>query len=127
MTNSKTLYEQIGGQAAIDRLVDSFYGRVLSDPFLAPFFANSSLEHLTGMQKAFFSVALDGPSIRDDISLAKVHANRGIRREHLSRFTEHLLATLIEAGLDEHATSAIVSRIATYSGQILGESGGVDG
>lgn len=122
-----TLYDEIGGATTIEKLVGSFYTRVLADPLLQPFFAETKIEKLQEMQKAFFSLALDGPIIKDDFSLYRIHANRGIKREHLSRFTEHLLTTLEEIGVDESNASAVIARIATYSGQILGESGGVDG
>lgn len=117
-----TLYDQIGGAKTIDSLIDQFYEKVLADESLAPFFQNTSMEKLREMQKEFFSIALDGPVTRSDISLFAAHANRGIRREHLTRFTEHLLDTLKETGVDDDAASAIVARIATYSNEILGES-----
>jgi hemoglobin len=121
------LYDQIGGAMGIETLMSSFYQRVLQDPLLQPFFAEAEIERLQKMQAQFFSMALGMPNVRDDFSLFEIHADRGIKREHLSRFTEHLLATLHDAGINESHSSEIVARIATYSPQILGESGGVDG
>ena len=117
----QTLYEQIGGAETIDSLVDKFYSRVLDDPLLSPFFANTTMDKQRKMQKAFLSIALDGPVVISDISLYAAHQGRGIEREHLTRFTEHLLNTLKEIGVDEHHANQVLARIATYADEVLGE------
>ena len=121
-----TLYEQIGGESGIEQLVVAFYQNVLSDPLLQPFFEKSSIEKLHRMQKAFFAVALGGPEPDFEISLYEAHRGRGIERQHLTRFTEHLVQTLAEIGIPEEAAKRVYERIATYSDEVLGESS-VDG
>jgi hemoglobin len=78
------------------------------------------------MQRAFFSVALGGPEPDEKISLYEVHQGRGIQVKHLTRFTEHLMNTLREIGVEETDANKIYQRIATYSNDVLGESS-VDG
>ena len=121
-----SLYEQIGGAETIDKLIVSFYQHVLSDPLLLPFFEHTSIEKLQTMQKAFFSIALGGPEPDAKISLYAAHQGRGIQSKHLTRFTEHLLNTLREIGIEEDKASKVYERIGTYSNEILGESS-VDG
>ena len=122
----QSLYEQIGGAKTIDRFVVTFYQHVLADPMLLPFFENTSIEKLQTMQKAFFSIALGGPEPALEISLYDSHQGRGIQSKHLTRFTEHLMDTLHEIGIEEDKVTKIYQRIATYSNDILGESS-VDG
>lgn len=122
----QTLYERIGGEPTIDKLITTFYQHVLNDPLLSPFFENSSTEKLTSMQKAFFSVALGGPEPDEKISLYEAHQGRGIQVKHLTRFTEHLVETLREIGVEEEDAKQVYERIATYSNDVLGESS-VDG
>lgn len=122
----QTLYERIGGAPTIDKLISTFYQRVLADPLLEPFFEHTSIEKLTNMQKAFFSVALGGPEPDVKISMYAAHQGRGIQSKHLTRFTEHLLETLREIGVEEQDAKRIYERIATYSNEVLGESS-VDG
>ena len=121
-----SLYEQIGGAETIDKLIGRFYQNVLADPLLMPFFENTSIEKLTNIQKAFFSVALGGPEPDEKISLYEVHQGRGIQIKHLTRFTEHLLNTLREIGVEEDHAKKVYERIGTYSNDVLGESS-VDG
>jgi hemoglobin len=55
-----TLYEWMGGISAISRLLETFYGRVPSDPILAPVFEEMSpahAEHVAG----FIAEVLGGP------------------------------------------------------------------
>ena len=122
----ETLYEKIGGSATIETLVAAFYKRVLADPLLQPFFENTPMEKLKRMQMAFFSVALGGPEPTNVISLFEAHRGLGIERRHLTRFTEHLIATLRDIGIEEESAQRVYQRIATYSDEILGESS-VDG
>lgn len=42
---TSTLYEAVGGLAALRRLTDAFYNEVLADPDLAPVFANFTPTH----------------------------------------------------------------------------------
>jgi hemoglobin len=121
-----SIYEQIGGQRGIEQLIVSFYQNVLADPMLQPFFEHTSIEKLQQMQKAFFTVALGGPEPDFEISLYEAHRGRGIERKHLTRFTEHLMATLAEIGIAEDAAKRVYERIATYSDEVLGDSS-VDG
>ena len=122
----ETLYDQIGGRESIEKLVTAFYQRVLIDPLLAPFFENTSIEKLQSMQIAFFSIALGGPEPDTKISLYEAHRGRGIESKHLTRFTEHLMSTLKEIGIEEDKAQRVYQRIATYSNEVLGETS-VDG
>lgn len=118
----QTLYERIGGDAAIARLVGVFYRRVLADPELAPFFADTPMERLRCMQQEFFSAALDGPVRYTGRSLAEVHHGLDIRPRHMRRFLDHLVATMRAEGLDEDDVYEIASRLAIYADEITGTS-----
>lgn len=122
----QTLYEQIGGAETIDTLISSFYRNVLADPLLSPFFEDSSIEKLEKIQKSFFSVALGGPEPDTKISLYEIHRGRGIESKHLTRFTDHLINTLRQIGVDEKAAVQVYQRISTYADDILGDTS-VDG
>lgn len=121
-----TLYEKIGGAATLERLVDEFYDRVLADPVLAPFFAQTPMERQRRMQKIFMTLALGGPEPDEPIDLYRAHRGRAIKREHLTRFTELLLETLQSIGINNQEANKVVAHIATYSDEVLGETS-VDG
>jgi len=114
-----TLYERVGGQPAIANLITAFYKKVFTDPILGPFFTHTSLEKLTHMQERFFSIALGGPVPENEISLQQAHYGRNIEQRHLTRFTDHLLSTLNEVGVDESDAHEIVKRISGFSEDVI--------
>ena len=126
--DTKSVFERIGGQAAVNDMVDEFYGRVLADPELRPFFDNTSVDKLKSMQTEFFAAALDGPMSAGDRDLTKAHHDRGITRTHVTKFVDHLISVLDERhAITRRDAMDIVFRIATYTDQVIGEAGGADG
>ena len=107
----RTIYEEIGGTETIERLVTAFYQRVLADPMLSPFFEKTSVDKLKKMQAAFFTIALGGPDPDLNISLYEAHRGRGIERKHLTQFTQHLVDTLREIGVDAQNATRVYQRI----------------
>lgn len=124
MPNSQqTLYERVGGEKAIHEMIHDFYGRVLADPELKPFFKNTSMDKLHKMQLEFFSAAMDGPITYSGKPLSEVHYGRGIAIHHFALFVGHLLDTLEARGINEQDVQAIISRINTYADEIIGAAG----
>lgn len=126
MTEDTTLFDRIGGESAVEALVSDFYRRVLADPELAPYFADTPMEKLRAMQREFFAAALDGPIRYEGRPLSEVHAGRGIQTRHLARFLDHLVATIADRGLDERDRYEMFDRIHRYADEITGGTA-VDG
>lgn len=124
--NQPTLFERVGGKQAIAELIDEFYGRVVADPELKPFFKNVSMNKIRRMQREFFSAALDGPIVYTGKSLGYVHHGRGITKHHFSLYVGHLINTLQDFAFKEQDVQDIISRINTYADEITGDvaSGG---
>jgi hemoglobin len=58
----KSLYDEIGGQATIDKLVDAFYPRVYEDKELRPLF-EGDMEEIKRKQRMFLPQFLGGPAL----------------------------------------------------------------
>jgi hemoglobin len=58
----KSLYEEIGGQETIDKLVNAFYPRVYTDPELRPLF-EGDMEEIKRKQRMFLPQFLGGPAL----------------------------------------------------------------
>lgn len=123
MDDKPTIYDRIGGEEAIERLVGSFYEKVLVDEDLRPFFKDVPMEKQKRMQREFFAAALGGPAKYTGRPLSHAHYNLGIQRRHFTRFVEILLETLQGASIDDRDTVDIIDRINTYSDEILGGAG----
>lgn len=122
-SDQPTLWDRLGGTEGADALIEAFYGRVLADPELVPFFEDASMDRLRTMQREFFSAALGGPLEYSGIPLAHAHHGRGIKPVHLGRFVGHLLATLEGMDLSQEDRDEIYSRIHTMADDVLGQKG----
>ena len=60
-THTPTLYEQLGGQPAVDAAVDLFYRKVLTDDRISRFFVDVDMDKQIAKQKAFLTMVFGGP------------------------------------------------------------------
>lgn len=97
------LYEQLGGEAAVNAAVDVFYKKVLADPRVNHFFKNLDMDKQIRKQKAFLTTAFGGPSIYSGVGMRNAHkklvAEKGLNDGHFDVIIEHLGATLTELGV----------------------------
>lgn len=121
-SSNSTLYERIGGADTIESLVDSFYGKVLSDPELSFYFKDKPMEKLRKMQKEFFSAATGGPITYSGRPLSEVHRGLAISKREFGRFTEHLIDTLKEVGVHESDANEIISHVNLYADEITNDT-----
>jgi len=117
----KSLYERIGGEPTIERLLDHFYHRVTHDSEIGHYFTHVPIGKLKVMQREFFSMVTDGPVTYSGRPLAHVHHPLAISRREFQRFTEHLVATLEEAGIGEQDRSEIIAKVNLYADEITNE------
>ncbi len=95
----KSLYERIGGEAAVGAAVDLFYSKVLADRKISHFFDDVDMNNQRGMQKAFLTMAFGGPHNYTGRSLRAAHerhVERGLNQSHFNAVAGHLQATLLE-------------------------------
>ncbi|WP_240675713.1 globin [Ammoniphilus sp. CFH 90114] len=59
-SSAQTLYDQLGGSARVNQLVQAFYPRVLKDPDLSPLFVDG-IDEIMRKQKLFLTQFLGGP------------------------------------------------------------------
>jgi len=117
-----SLYERLGGEAAIDAVVKALYDRVLADDELKPFFEHTPMERQRAMQHEFLCAALGGPMSYTGKPLAHVHQGRGIKTRHFAKFVQHVLDSLRDLGISEEDADAVISRLNTFANEITGLS-----
>ena len=105
------LYAQLGGEAAVDQLVDIFYRKVIRDSLLYPYFDDVDMQRQIRKQKAFLTMVLGGPNDYTGKDLRSAHApliQRGVADEHFDAVMVHLTDSLRELDVDPTAISAVV-------------------
>ncbi len=110
----------------IDSLVESFYEKVLADGELCHFFKHIPMDKLRRMQHEFFSAATEGPITYSGRPLGEVHRGLSISKREFRRFTEHLIETLEEVGVNEKEVYEIISHVNLYADEITNDMGTPD-
>ena len=94
-----SLYDRLGGAAAVDAAVDVFYRKVLADANLESFFDDVDMEGQRDKQKAFLTMAFGGPHHYSGKDLRDAHA--GLVKNGLN--DTHFDAVATQEGLREFA------------------------
>lgn len=118
-----SIYEQLGGQAAVETAVDIFYRKLLLDDRVAHFFETVDMERQRAKQKAFLTMVFGGPNAYTGRDMRAAHAGlvrRGLSDLHVDVVIEHLGATLKELGAADEQVAAVAALANSVRGEVLG-------
>ncbi len=121
---SATLYERIGGEAAVNAAVDVFYRKVLNDYRINRFFDNTDMDKQIAKQKAFFTMAFGGPNNYTGQDMRNAHSRLvkiGLNEEHFNAVMEHLGATLVELNVPEDLIAEAAAIAESTRNDVLGK------
>jgi hemoglobin len=114
-----SIYDAIGGQAALEAAVERFYERVSADPILAAFFDGMDLRKLKIHQVAFLGQAIGGPMRYNGRAMQLAHAHLRIEQRHFDAVGRHLAGTLQEFAVPDALIEAIMERIRPLASQVV--------
>ena len=118
-----TIYEQIGGEPAMNAAVDIFYRKVLGDDRISGFFESTDMERQAAKQKAFLTMVFGGPNAYTGRDLRTAHAPmvaKGLTDLHFDAVMEHLGATLVELGVPGELVAQMAATAETTRRDVLG-------
>jgi len=119
----ESLYEQIGGMAAVAAAVDELYVRVMGDPRLAPAFQGVDMDSQRRQMRAFVATALGGGHRSSSLpsrDMTAGHPVLGVRGRDSDRLAGHLAGALHTVGVPSAQIAAILSRIVPHRDQVVG-------
>ncbi|WP_455376012.1 group I truncated hemoglobin [Kaarinaea lacus] len=120
---SENLYEQIGGEAAVNAAVDVFYRKVLSDDRINQFFEGVDMEKQAAKQKAFLTMAFGGPHNYTGKDMREGHAHlvkNGLNDSHFDAVMENLGATLKELNVPDDLIAQAAAIAESTRNDVLG-------
>ena len=114
-----SLFAKLGGTPTIEAVVEAFYGRVLADPELAPFFANTNMVWQKMRQVQFFTQAMGGPQIYKGKGMREAHKKMQIEARHFHLVAGHLIETLKSFEVSQADITSIVALVAPLESDIV--------
>lgn len=108
-----TLYEQLGGRPALERVVDGLVERAAHDPRTARPFVGVRLAYLKRSIVAHLCGIADGPDCQyEGETMANAHADLGITAGQFETMVAALRASLDDAGVPDGAKNELLRRLA---------------
>lgn len=117
------LFDEIGGEKAVDAAVDIFYRKVLKDSRISQFFASVDMDRQAAKQKAFLTVAFGGPNRYTGLDMRRGHAHlvaKGLNDSHFDAVVEDLAATLRELKVPENLIAQVAAIAESTRKDVLG-------
>lgn len=121
-----SIYDQLGGEAAIDAAVDRFYVKVLADERIKHFFEGVDMEKQARMQKGFLVFAFGGPNNYTGRGMEAAHRKlvaAGLNDKHYDAVVENLGSTLQELGIADELIAKAASVAESVRDAVLGRAG----
>jgi len=118
-----SLFEQLGGEAAVNAAVDIFYRKVLNDARINRFFDGVDMATQAAKQKAFLTMAFGGPHHYTGLDMRRGHAHlveQGLDDSHFDAVVEDLAATLTELGVPDELIGQVAAIAETTRNDVLG-------
>jgi hemoglobin len=110
--STQSLYDQLGGEAAVNAAVDVFYRKVLSDERVSRFFDDVDMDRQIAKQKAFLTMVFGGPVAYTGKDMREGHAHlmeRGLNDSHVDAVIELLGESLREVGAPEDLIAKVAA------------------
>ncbi|MCX7085297.1 MAG: group 1 truncated hemoglobin [Methylococcales bacterium] len=119
-----TLYERIGGAAAVEAAVEVFYKKALADYRVYRYFDGVDTEKLIAKQKAFFTLAFGGPNNYTGADLRTAHSRlvkMGLGNDQFNVILEHLGDTLKELKVPQDLIEEVLTLAESTRNDVLGK------
>lgn len=120
------VFNKIGGEKGVERMVDYFYNKVLSDVELAQFFYDVDTNRTKAKFKSYLTFALGGGEPFPENYLRDTHkhlvTDHGLCGHHFDLLVGKLESTMIGLGIDEESRGELLAIMEKTRGEILNKS-----
>lgn len=118
----KSLYDKIGGRDTVNRLVDTLYKEIISDPELSRFFAKTDVQRLKMKKRMFLMMILGGPVRYSSKDISTAHSSSvrfGLTVQHFRTYISILERILPEVGISGSDAKSIVDVAKKFESQVM--------
>ena len=120
----RTLFEELGGEPALRRIIDRFVDRVFDDMMIGFFFRNASRERIKAKEYEFAAQHLGAGVAYTGRPLDAAHARHPIMGGQFMRRLQILKDTLAEFGVPAHIQKHWIEHTESLRSLITADEGG---
>lgn len=114
-----TLYERLGSQAGIERLVDDLLWEIGGNPALRPLFADTDIQRFRDKLVEQFCEITGGPCHYSGDNMHEAHRHLDITPAQFNGLVEDLLAAMDRQGLATAEQNALLERLVPFWPEIV--------
>jgi hemoglobin len=118
-TDTRPLYERLGGEASIGAVVDTFLANVAADPLIGKRFEGANLPRLRDLLVQQICAATGGPQMYKGRDMKTVHAGMGIVDAEFDALVADLGAALDKHGAGAREKRELLSALAPMRADIV--------
>ena len=107
--NPATLYERLGGESGVRKIVDDVLDKNLSNPEIGHHFQKVDMNRLKQLVFEFFSMGTGGPHQYTGRDMRTAHMNLNITEEDFLKANHDTLLALEENGVGERERNEVIS------------------
>ena len=118
-TRDDTLYQQLGAQPGLTKLMDDFMTRLLADSRMGPFFKDVDHQHVKDELVTQFCEVSGGPCKRKGPDMKKAHSGMDITKSNFNALVEVLQQSMDAQGIPFTAQNKLLSKLAPMHRDII--------
>ncbi len=119
MGNQSSLYQQLGGQPAIDTMVDRLIVLHAQTPEIQQYFEQSNLQRFRDKLSEFICFISDGPCEYSGDSMALTHGGMYISDREFNTGVDLMIQAMDDSGISLSARNQLLARLARLRSDII--------
>ncbi|WP_339689800.1 group 1 truncated hemoglobin [uncultured Pseudoalteromonas sp.] len=114
-----TLYQQLGGQTGLQRLVDSFINQIGNDEQIIHYFEHANISHFREGFINHLCVLTDGPCEYTRDSMVDIHTGMHITEGDFNHVVDLLINAMNEQNISHTVQNKILAKMAPLRTEII--------
>lgn len=114
-----TLYQQLDGQAGLERLVDSFINQIGNDEQIIHYFEHANISHFREGFINHLCVLTDGPCKYTRDSMVEIHTGMNISEADFNHVVDLLINAMNEQNIEHPVQNKILAKMAPLRSEII--------
>lgn len=118
-TSQKTLYEQLGGEAGLNNIVENLVQEIGQDQQVFHYFAEARVSRFKGNLIEHFCAILDGPCSYTGDNMVDIHTGMNINEKDFNHLVDLLINAMDTEGIPHRIQNQLIARLAPLRKEII--------